>query len=133
MNEKLDSIAREILNKCEITIEEKKDEDNYGSVIIILMLISILLTSIRAIQECNKSKLLRFGESEKCEFVKKNIKDLSYKRGFFTKMKLKKIVKKNLNADLYSKYGQQIIYCLFNYGENVTDDEVQTLMEASNV
>ena len=52
-NEKLKAIAIKILEKSRVP-----KEDNYGfAVITILMIISIILTCVRVLQECNKNKL----------------------------------------------------------------------------
>ena len=52
-NAKLKEIAIKILEKSTVP-----KEDNYGfAIITILMIISIILTVVRIIQECNKNKL----------------------------------------------------------------------------
>ena len=55
-NQDLQKIAEKVINKVNI---QSKDKEKFGSVIIILSVISILLTLIRVMQECNRSKIGR--------------------------------------------------------------------------
>ena len=57
----------------------------------------------------------------------------SKKRGWFTRLRMKRIVKKELSAEDYNKYGIKIVESMLDTGENLKDDEVVTLVEASNV
>lgn len=129
MNEKLKNISENIREKTNIPQEEK-----FGSVIAILMIISIILTVVRVIQECNKNKL-----SSNCTFEdKKNlygeqIRSYSQKRGWFTKLRIKKIIRKNMSKEQYNKYGESLLNSILNTGEYLKDDEITTLMEAANV
>ena len=52
MNDNLKKIAEKIRKKVDIP-----EEENFGSIIAILMIISIILTLIRVLQECNKNKI----------------------------------------------------------------------------
>jgi hypothetical protein len=52
MNDKLKALAEKIREAARIP-----ENENFGSVIAILMIISIMLTTIRVLQECNKNKL----------------------------------------------------------------------------
>ena len=109
-----------------------QNKDKYGSVIVILMIISIILTAIRTIQECNKSKLDTLKFKEKCDIYGTQIKQLSIKRGWFTKMRLKKIIRRELDKENYRDYGASLVDAILNTGENLTEDELTALMETSN-
>ena len=109
-----------------------QNKDKYGSVIVILMIISIILTAIRTIQECNKSKLDTLKFKEKCDTYGAQIKQLSIKRGWFTKMRLKKIIRRELDKEDYRDYGASLVDAILNTGENLTEDELTALMETSN-
>jgi predicted metal-binding transcription factor (methanogenesis marker protein 9) len=61
------------------------------------------------------------------------IKDLSFKRGWFTRLRIKRIIRKELSSEDYNKYGIKLTETILDIGESVTDDEVTTLMEAANV
>lgn len=129
-NEKLKNIAIKILEKSNVP-----KEDNYGfALVTILMIISIVLTCVRILQECNKNKLS--GEctlQDKCSLYGDQLKSYSVKRGWFTKMRIKKILRREMTREDYVKYSIPILSALLETGEILTDDEVVTLVEAANV
>lgn len=125
----LNAIASKVLSKAGISEEEK-----FGSVIAILMIISIILTVIRVLQECNKNKLPNnCSASDKYELYGQEIKEYSLRRGWFTKMRIKKIVRQKLNQEEYEKYGLALVSALLDTGENLNNQEVSCLVEAANV
>lgn len=129
MNNKLNTIAENIRQKSDIPSEEK-----FGSVIAILMIISIVLTLVRVLQECNKTKLSNSTtQSDKYALYGDEMKSYSIKRGWFTKLRIKKIIRKQMSKDQYAKYGVSLLNAILNKGENLKEDEVITLVEASNV
>lgn len=125
---KLKNIAKKVLNKAGIT-----DDQKFGSVIAILMMISIILTVIRVLQECNKAKTKDMTSQDKNAIYGAEIRTFSKKRGWFTRLRMKRIVKKELSPEDYNKYGIKIVESMLDTGENLKDDEVVTLVEASNV
>ena len=129
-NEKLKNIAIKILNQTNVP-----KEDNYGfAVVTILMIISIVLTCIRILQECNKNKLSSLSTAQdKYDLYGNEIKYYSVHRGWFTKMRIKKILRKELSKDEYNQYSLSILKAVLDVGEVLTDDEIKTLVEASNV
>lgn len=129
-NEKLKNIAIKILEKSSVP-----KEDNYGfAVVTILMIISIVLTCIRILQECNKNTLSSLStQEEKCGLYSQQIKSFSQRRGWFTQMRIKKIMRREMNREDYNKYSFSILNALLETGEVLTDDEVATLVEAANV
>ena len=127
-SEPLKKIAEKILDKV-----PNKDPEKFGSVMAILMIISIILTVIRVIQECNKSKIKLFNRRQKNEFFGQEIKNLSFNRRWFTKMTIKKIIRKELSPELYKHYGLELMNAILDTGENLTEDEIKTLVEAANV
>jgi hypothetical protein len=128
-NEKLKEIATRILSKAKIP-----NNQEYGSVIAILMVISIILTVIRVIQECNKQKVSTLSNSnDRFALYGADIRNFSKKRGWFTKMRIKKIIRRELDREQYKLYGDQLMYAILDEGENLTDDNVITLVEAANV
>ena len=127
-DEKLKEIANKILKAANLQNEEK-----FGSVVVILMVISIILTCVRVIQECNKSKSVFSDSSSKATFYGDQIKSLSGARGWFTKMRLKKIIRRELSPEDYKIYGQRLMDAILNYGENINQEDVCTLVEAANV
>ena len=127
-NKKLNKIAEKILNQVNIDPNQK-----FGSIIAILMIISIILTVTRVLQECNKNKTKNMTSQDKTNTYAEIIKDLSFKRGWFTRLRIKKIIRKELSSEDYNKYGTKLTEAMLDIGESVTDDEVTTLMEAANV
>lgn len=127
-NKKLEDIASKI--KAKLTYNH---DDDYGAIITILIIISLVLTLIRIIQECNKDKIRRFNIIEKTMYFGTQIKDKSFRRSWFTKRIVKKAIKKELNDEAYNKYGVALMNAILDTGEVLTDDEVKTLVEATNV
>lgn len=127
-NEKLKVIAEKVLRKANIS-----DDQKFGSVIAILMVISIILTVIRVLQECNKSKTQNMTAQDKSTVYGENIRSYSKKRGWFTRMRIKKIVRRELTVEEFNQYGIKLTESLLDIGEDLTDDEAYTLVEAANV
>jgi hypothetical protein len=48
-------------------------------------------------------------------------------------MRIKKILRREMKHDDYNKYSLSIVNSLLDNGETLTDEELQTLVEASNV
>jgi len=129
MNNKVKNIAERVMKQAGIP-----EEENFGSIIAILMVISIILTVIRVLQECNKNKLSdNCTTQDKCALYGEEIKTYSKKRGWFTKLRIKKILRKNMSKEQYSKYSLRLTNTLLDNGESLKDDEIQALVEASNV
>ena len=125
----LKHIGSKVLAKAGIPEEEK-----FGSIIAILMIISIILTVIRVLQECNKNKLSgNYSAQDKYDLYGQEIKEYSMRRGWFTKMRIKKILRKELSPDQYSKYSLSLLNALLDTGENLNNEEVSSLVEAANV
>jgi hypothetical protein len=129
-NEKLKAIAIKVLEKSNVP-----KEDNYGfAIVTILMIISIILTCVRILQECNKNKIKELSTSQdKYALYGEQLKTFSEKRGWFTKMRIKKILRREMKKEDYEKYSLAILGALLNTGEILTDDEIITLVEAANV
>jgi hypothetical protein len=129
MNEKLKNLAEKIRKLANIP-----DDENFGSVIAILMIISIILTLVRVLQECNKNKLsITSSSQDKYALYGSEIKNYSVRRGWFTKMRVKKILREKMSREQYNKYNKALLEAIFNTGENLTDEEVVTLVENANV
>jgi hypothetical protein len=48
-------------------------------------------------------------------------------------MRIKKILRREMNKEDYNKYSLSILDALLETGEILTDDEIQTLVENANV
>lgn len=127
-DKKLETIAKKILKQANIP-----EDQEFGCVIAILMIISITLTVIRVIQECNKNKTQNMTSQEKGNIYGEEIRNYSKKRGWFTRLRIKRIIKQNMSKEDYHKYGIKLTEILLDTGEVLTDDEALTLVEAANV
>lgn len=127
-NEKLNNIAQKVIDKI-----KPSDDENFGAIITILMVISIILTVIRVLQECNKNKLSSFTGKDKQNYFAEQIKTTAIKRSWFSKMMLKKAIRKELGRDTYKQYGVALMNAILDTGEQLKDDELITLAEAANV
>jgi hypothetical protein len=128
MNNEVKSIAKNVMTKAGIP-----EEEEFGSIIAILMVISIILTVIRVLQECNKNKTENMTAKDKVSIYGESIRTYSKKRGWFTRLRIKRIIKRNINSEQYKKYGIKLTESLMDVGESLTDDQVYSLLEASNV
>jgi hypothetical protein len=129
MNQKVKNIAENVRQLSNIP-----EEEQFGSVVAILMIISIILTLVRVLQECNKNKLVEnYTQEDKTNLYGSEMRSYAMKRGWFTKMRIKKLIRKNMSKEQYEKYGLSLLNAILDKGESVKDDEVITLMEAANV
>lgn len=129
MDEKLKNLAEKIRKIANIP-----EEENFGSIIAVLMIISIILTLVRVLQECNKSKLSTSSSKEdKYNLYGTELRNYSLRKGWFTKMRIKKILRQKMSKEQYAKYSMSLLNALLTTGENLTDDEVITLVENANV
>lgn len=127
-SQKLKLIAEKVLSNAKLDNNER-----FGSVIAILMIISIILTAIRVLQECNKSKTGSLCKEDKYALYGQEIKLFSSRRGWFTRMRIKKIIRNELNREDYIKYSIPLVEAILTTGESLTEDEVITLVEAAHV
>jgi hypothetical protein len=125
----LENIANKVISKMP---SSAKDE-NFGFVITVLMIISIVLTIVRVIQECDKKKTGNYTQQEKYAAFGEQSKTLSIKRSWFTKMTIKKIIRKEMTKEDYKKYSYDLMNAILDTGENLTKDEIKTLVETTNV
>lgn len=127
---KLKNIAIKILNKTSLA----KDINYSFDPLTILMIISVVLTVIRMLQECNKNKLsAEASVNEKYLLYGQQIKEYSLRRGWFTKMRIKKTLRREMTPQDYGKYSLSIVNALLDTGETLTDDDIKTLLENANV
>lgn len=128
-NEELKVLANKILSRTSIPKDAK-----FGSVIAILMVISIILTLVRVLQECNKNKLSSDSSiNDKYSLYGSEIKEYCNRRGWFTKMRIKKAIRRELSKEDYQKYSFELLNAILECGENLKENEIITLVEAANV
>lgn len=125
---KLSIIGNRVLVAANIPNDKK-----FGEIIAILMIISIILTLIRVIQECKKTKADKFLGIERCKFYEQEIQTYSRRKSLFTKRRIQKILRQKMSTDDYYQYSLILTKALLTVGENITDDDVLVLMEQANV
>lgn len=128
LNAKLEIIAKNIVSKID---HSKIKKDNYGNPIIILMVISIIISLVRVIQDCNKTK-----DTSRCSAAKlvcTNINSICIKKTWLNQLRMIKIMKKHMSKESYKEYGSELKNAILDYGVSLTEEESLTLMEASNV
>lgn len=127
-NENLENLSSKIINESGLN-----STTEYTSVLLTIMVIGIILNCIRVIQECNKNKTIKMPNEKKISFYKKRISDLSKRRGWYTKMRIRKAIRREMKMGVYKEYGSRIVDSMLSIGENITEDEVSSILEALNV
>jgi len=123
----LENIAKNIINKAHI------ENPECGSVLLVLTVIGVVLNLIRVIQECNKKEESSLSSKQDVySLYQKEIKDLSIRKGWFTKMRIKKLLRKELTSNDYNKYSLSLTSAIMDAGENISTEDTQTLIEAIN-
>lgn len=122
----MQNIGQEILDKANIK------QEKFGSVIAVLMIISIILTVIRVIQECDKTELSIMNPQQQATLYHNNIKHLSLRRSWMTKMRLKKIIRQKLSKEDYRLHGNDICNAILDFGTNINQSQTQSIIEALN-
>jgi hypothetical protein len=122
MNKEIENIV----SKLSQNITDRRKDENFGSIILIIMLVGISLSLIRVVQECNK-------KSNNKE-ITESIHKLCQNKNWFTKMKIKRIIRKEIGSDKYKIYGKDILDSILETGEKLTLEEAECLLrEAGNV
>jgi len=123
----LDKIAKKILNKL------SKNEDNYGiDPLTLIIVIGVMLSLIRVIQECRKKRTLLKNKQEQVQLLKRDIQEIALRDSWLNNLRLKKILKQHMTRDQFKVYGKELQNAIMEVGVNLTEDEVYTLMEAAN-
>lgn len=126
-NQKLENIAKRVIDYSKLS-----EEEYFGSVVAVLMVISIILTCVRILQECNKSDMF-VSIDDKAGVYGEQIKFFSSRRGKFTKIRIKRVLRRIMPPAEYQEYSASLMSSLLSIGANLTDEEVLTLVEAANV
>ena len=121
--DRINEIASEVIQDI-----DPKESEKYG-IVTIIMIISITLTFIRIMQECEKNKTSNMNEDEKRQFVLDRIKTLSERKGWYTRMRIKKVLRQNLGKEVYKQYRNTMSNNILNIGSNLCEDDLKLLME----
>ncbi len=128
----VNDLAIDILEQI---VPENKNDPKYTFVdpITILMIISIILTLIRVLQECRKKKSDKMSSNEKYSYFNSEIKSLCFNDNFLTRMRIKSAMKKHLNKDQYKQYSKSLLAAIIKTGHKVTPEQTTALLEYRNV
>jgi len=130
-SEILETLAQDILDK---TLAKVKETDRYSiDPLTIIILIGIAVNVIRVIQECNKNKTTKLKFGEKVDLLSTDIKFRSNNHSFFTRLKIRSIIKKHLNSSQYKVYKEPLLQTLLEIGKKVKEEQVSALLEHENV
>lgn len=128
MNIELEKIANKVIKKINLP-----PQDQYQSVILVVMVISVILSLIRVMQECENKKLkLLSDKKDQAQVMQQSVKNICIKRNLLNQWRLKKIIKQKLSPEDYKNLGDQLKKAIMDVGVDLTDDESLTLMEAAN-
>jgi len=124
---RLESLAKKVLAKTDIP-----QDDNYGSVMLILMVVSIIISLVRVIQECQKNKLSGADRSSQEQLMKSEIENISIRRTWLNQLRLNKIIKKHMSKEEYNKYGYQIRNAILDSGSELDNEDTAALVNIIN-
>lgn len=124
---KLENLAKKVLSKTDMS-----NDDNYGSVMLILMVISIIISLIRVIQECQKKKLSNTDIAGQKELIKSEISNISIKRTWLNQLRLNRIIKNHMSKEDYQKYGSQLKNAILDSGPELDDNDTTALLNVIN-
>ena len=127
LNPNLENIAHKIINKANI-----KNEDYSFDPITIIIVIGVILSLIRVIQECRSNKRKKDKHNEALD-LRHTIVNLSTKNNWINNYRLNKILKTHLSKKQYYDHGVSLKNAIIEVGKNLDDNDSLTLLEISNV
>lgn len=128
---KLEAIAMKVMDKMDLSKSSK--DDKYGNIIVVIMIIGVILSLVRIIQECNSKKLFRSNKEQTAQFMRNEVRSMCISRTMLNKWRLRKIIKEKLSPEDYKMYGDQLRNAILDTGVDLTEEESYTLVEAANV
>jgi hypothetical protein len=132
-NEKLEQIAIKVMNKMNIDNNSQGIyKKNSQSIILILMIVGIILSLVRIIQECNKKKLLGLNRDKQNKVMQQAIGDICIKKNMINQWRLNRIIKQKLSPEDYKAYGAELKKSIMETGPELTEEEITTLVEESS-
>jgi hypothetical protein len=124
---RLENLAKKVLSKTDIP-----QDDNYGSVMLILMVISIIISLVRVIQECQKNKLSGADKSSQEQLMKSEIENISIKRTWLNQFRLNRIIKNHMSKEEYNKYGHELRNAILDSGSELDNEDTAALVNIIN-
>jgi hypothetical protein len=115
----MNNIAKKILEQTSIPEEEK-----FGNVIALLMIISLCFTAIRIIQECKNS---RASSEDTYVDMQKFCRQKT-----LAKWRLHREMRKIMSKDQYAKYKNELTNAILNTASQMSFSEIKPLLEDLN-
>lgn len=140
MRDKIDPKLEIICSKVLIRLDERMTELNGKKIksmvdpITILIILSVILTFIRILQECDMwDKINPRTKDQRTHLMQEKIRSFSMKRSWFNRLRMNRVMKKHLTKEQYDYYGESLRESIMDVGVNATEEETIALMEAANV
>lgn len=133
---KLEIICSKILVRLDERVKNRTDKKDHSMIdpITILIILSVILTFIRILQECDMwNKINPKTKDQRASIMQSKIRSFSMKRSWLNKLRMNRVMKKYLTKQQYDFYGDDLRESIMDVGEKATEDETMILMEAANV
>lgn len=124
LDENLEEISKKTLENSSIPEDEK-----FGSVLLVIMLVGVLVNVIRVIQECDDDESNKFSKEQYSKHLRNKIVEIAKRKSFLSVMRLKRILRRNLARDAYAKYGDKLVKGIIKTGAELSENETYTLLE----
>jgi hypothetical protein len=131
MSKPIELFAEEVKVDMLSRLEPSNEKFEFIDPITILMIISITVGIIRVIQECRKNNMRGYSSEESADYLTTEIKFRSLNHSFLTRWRIKKIIKKHLDSNQYSFYGNALMKSILECGQHISQDVVVDAMEMS--
>lgn len=119
-NPTLENIAQTISDKA----AADSQDNQFGSVILTIMLIGIILNLVRIVQHCDKNQT-----NKDCACKIKSICD---RNSWYTVMRIRKTIRQSIGRDEYRRYGKSIVKSIMETGNELTEEKLTELVEAAS-
>lgn len=123
----MNEISKKVLKNSGIPEDEK-----FGSILIAIMVIGIIVNVVRVIQECEEDETKNYNKTEYCAFLRNKIAFIANRKKLMDIMRLKRILRRNLTPEAYQKYKNKLTSGILKTGTELTENETYTLLESSN-
>jgi hypothetical protein len=127
----INTLATEVIE--ETFKDENVAKQYYIDPLTIILVISILLTLIRIIQECRKKRTKLFSMTEKYSYFHSEIHSLCFNNTLFTRMRIKSAIKEHLSTEQYNRYGKALLNAIVKVGCKISQEQTTALLEYKHV
>jgi hypothetical protein len=96
------------------------------------MVISIIISLVRVVQECQKNKLANLDISGQKDLMKSEISNISIRKTWLNQLRLNRILKRHMSKEDYIKYGSQLKNAILECGPVLDDEDTTALVNVIN-